>query len=113
MASDDQLPESSDEALSSCEDKLFLLSVSEVERFLGDSVARVVRPTPWAISRGAWTDDSARGRVWSGADWWWLRSRGVRHACAVIVTTCGEFFGGADVKSARGAVRPAIRVRLD
>ncbi len=64
------------------QDKIFLLSYAEANRFLGvtfedrnNTLSRVA-PTDYAIKTGAWTSDSYQTADGKPAGWWWLRSPG-------------------------------------
>lgn len=49
-------------------DRLFLLSIPEVDRYFQDDGERMCQPTTYALERGAWFNE---GR---GTTQWWLRS---------------------------------------
>ena len=64
------------------QDKIFLLSYAEANRYLGvtfedrnNTLSRVA-PTDYAIKTGAWTSDSYQTADGKPAGWWWLRSPG-------------------------------------
>ena len=64
------------------QDKIFLLSYAEANRYLGvtfkdrnNTLSRVA-PTDYAIKTGAWTSDSYQTADVKPAGWWWLRSPG-------------------------------------
>ena len=54
-------------------DKVFLLSINEVNKYFSSDEARNCVPTDYAINKGAYTDSSytVDGKA---ACWWWLRS---------------------------------------
>ena len=87
------------------EDRVFLLSVSEQEkynRFVGESVCL---PTELAKNNGVWIDEEF------GACWWWLRTPGNRSNYAADVNIDGVVdIDGYFVNSVNLAVRPALWV---
>ena len=88
------------------EDWLFLLSISEVERYFASAEARRCVPTDYAIACGAYTYDNHRvdGRA---ACWWWLRSPGDYAGTAACISGGGVVSKGfRDDKHV--AVRPAL-----
>lgn len=50
-------------------DKIFLLSITEAQKYFKDDNARKLKPTPFAKMRGAWASND-------GYSYWWLRSPG-------------------------------------
>lgn len=64
------------------QDKVFLLSYAEANKYLGvtydnsNNTKSRVAPTAYAISQGAWTSDSEKTMDGEAAGWWWLRSPG-------------------------------------
>lgn len=92
------------------QDKLFLLSIPEVNRFFSEE-ARKCAPTEYAAARGVFTNSSysADGRA---ACWWWLRSPGFGTDSASLVlcngfVNCDGFGAATDLC----AVRPAMWIR--
>ena len=97
-------------------DKIFLLSIDEVQKYFKDDDARKCRHTPYAKMRGAYSDH--------GFCWWWLRSPGCNRRQAAIVCSgdrrCGSYFyhgGGVYaygyyVDSGNGAARAALWLNL-
>ncbi len=86
------------------EDRVFLLSCAEVERYFDSAKARICRPTVYAAANGA----SAA----QGAGWWWLRSPGLTQKDAADVLTDGSLYDRS-VNHANGCVRPAMWVNLE
>ena len=95
-------------------DKLFLLSIKEVERYFDDSIKeRLCKPTEYAISNRAY-------KYSSGYCWWWLRSNGCESDKAVTVS--GDvngnyvdgfvYYYGTYVTNINGSVRPAFWLNL-
>ncbi len=89
------------------QDMVFLLSISEVNKYFTSDSTRVCNPTAYATQQGAKTNDS-------GSCWWWLRSPGSdrRHAADV------SYYGHANDNGNYlywdfGAIRPALWVQFD
>lgn len=88
------------------EDKAFLLSIPEVNKYFNNDVMRACKPTDYAVSNGAYVSDSSNC-------WWWLRSPGNnRNRAANVdsggyVSEEGDFVANKDL-----AVRPAMWISL-
>ena len=86
-------------------DKIFLLSITEAERYFSSDEARKCQPTKYAKGQGVWTNDN-------GCCWWWLRSPGNYSYSAAIV-----LHGGSDSSNGNFvhvvAVRPALWINLN
>ena len=90
------------------QDKIFLLSITEVVKYFGDSGQLANRP-----SDDVWIDDQYnqnRIATFNGeASWWWLRSPGVDGGTASRVEYGGYIIlYGYFVDIAYGGVRPAL-----
>ncbi|MBQ4618802.1 MAG: hypothetical protein IJB25_02835 [Clostridia bacterium] len=84
-------------------DNVFLLSLNEVNYYLGGTIGRLVTPTPYAKAKGIQTIN--------GYNWWWLRTMGDSNKVAQFVFEDGRTCSvGRDVSSYVGGVRPAIWV---
>ena len=100
------------------QDKVFLLSYAEANKYLGvtyddsNNTKSRVTPTAYAISQGAWTSDSNKTTDGEAAGWWWLRSPGSNQRRAADVDTDGSL-GDRSVNNERGCVRPALWVNLE
>ena len=91
----------------STSDKVFLLSVNELERYLPYETQRFCLPTQYALDRGA-HENSKTGRCR-----WWLRSPGEDSKHAANVFTSGEYWDDYfKVDSSGLTVRPAIWIRM-
>ena len=93
-------------------DKVFLLSITEVNKYFSSNDARKCAPTDYAIAQGAWTSDSYKtgGRA---TCWWWLRSPGLSSSNAASVNYDGSVNDyGSGVNFDRDAVRPALWINL-
>ena len=99
------------------QDKVFLLSYTEANKYLGvtydnrNNVESRIAPTDYAVKQGAGTYSSktAEGRA---AGWWWLRSPGSyqRNAARVF---CDGSLGNYYVSHIDGCVRPALWINLE
>ena len=88
-------------------DKVFLLSVSEVNIYFSSDSERQCEPTENAKAKGAFTNDN-------GCCNWWLRTPGSSKTCAVTVGIGGVVnSGGSQVGNAVCAVRPAMWISLE
>lgn len=93
-------------------DKVFLLSISEAEKYFSSNDARKCVPTAYAKAQGVPTSDrySVDGRP---TCWWWLRSPGYSQNNAAHVISDGDFKKyGIGVNCGYGAVRPAMWIDL-
>ena len=93
-------------------DNVFLLSITEVNKYFSSDEARKCAPTDYAIAQGAWTNDSYKtdGRA---TCWWWLRSPGNNSDVAAYVSTDGSvYYHGCLVDYGNGPVRPALWINL-
>lgn len=85
-------------------DKVFLLSIDEVERYFSSDGDRVCTATAHAKDQGAWTGSN-------GGCSWWLRSPGCDSDYAAHVYLFGHVTAdGWSVDNDRIAVRPALWV---
>ena len=88
------------------EDKIFLLSLSEVEEYFSSDRARICYPTAYAKAQGALASNTGEVK-------WWLRSPGGISTCAAGVYTTGKADpSGNDVSDDWEAVRPALWINL-
>ena len=92
-------------------DKVFLLSISEVNKYFSSDEARKCAPTDYAKAKGVWTSSSypTGGR----AACWWLRSPGGLSDHAALVLGGGSVdIYGRGVYNVLGGVRPALWIDL-
>ena len=92
-------------------DKIFLLSINEVEEHLAASEARMCAPTEYAIAQGAWVNDNYKVDR-KAACRWWLRSPGSESGLAVRVLDDGSFNYVGEGVGFHNAVRPALWITL-
>ena len=92
-------------------DKVFLLSITEVNKYFSNDEARKCVPTDYVIAQKPWTrNDNSSGRV---TCWWWLRSPGINLFGATSVDPAGAIYiHGSGVNGANGTVRPAMWIDL-
>lgn len=88
-------------------DKVFLLSITEVEKYFGTDEERQCEATSYAVANGANED-------YKGDYIWWLRSPGYSSNYAAYVDTSGyiEYYGDY-VASNWNCVRPALWINLE
>ena len=101
----DKNPEYSTEPGRVTLDKVYLLSIPEVNKYISLDKARICVPTAYAKAQGVYTK--------SGVCWWWLRSPGGGSNCAARVDVDGSVdYGGYGVNHDREGVRPVVVLRL-
>ena len=95
-------------------DKVFLLSINEVEKYFNSDEARKCAPTAYAKAQGAYTSDSYKTASGAATCWWWLRSPGYLQYYAASVSYDGSVdYYGRNVDIDYDAVRPALWINLD
>lgn len=103
------------------EDKVFLLSITEANRYFKTDEERMCVPTAYAKAHGAYTSsDFIKGGAATG--WWWLRSPGKvdyhvlgggrMNLAANVDRDGGVISYGYDVSRDSGCVRPAMWIDL-
>ena len=93
-------------------DKIFLLSINEVNKYFTNDDSRKSVPTAYAIEQGAYksSSETSGGKA---TCWWWLRSPGSSQDGASLVyddgsvLNCGHIVGNSD-----DCVRPALWINL-
>ena len=89
------------------QDQVFLLSITEVNKYFSSDSARQCKPTDYAVANGAW--ESGGGNCW-----WWLRSPGIDQTFAADVRSDGDVYKlGHLVSHVVYAVRPALWIDLN
>lgn len=95
-------------------DKVFLLSINEVEKYFNSYEARKCAPTAYAKAQGAYTSDSYKTASGAATCCWWLRSPGSYLNYAAHVYNDGSvYYLGHTVDYDTDAVRPALWINLD
>ncbi len=90
------------------QDQVFLLSITEVNKYFSSDDARRCKSTDYAVANGAYVNSSNGNCVW------WLRSPGYGQGFAAYVISGGDvdvygyYVGGVD-----SAVRPALWIDLN
>ena len=95
------------------DDRVFLLSASEIDKYLRTYTDKECIPTDYAIAKGATTDSSylLDGEV---TCWWWLRTAGNGNRFATCVWSNGSVYvDGFRVDEKGVAVRPAMWISLE
>ncbi len=94
------------------QDKVFLLSIMEVNEYFKSDDARRCVPSAYAKANGGWTSsDYTKGGAATG--WWWLRSPGFDVNRAACVSSGGGVnSGGYSVDGDNDCVRPAMWIDL-
>lgn len=88
------------------QDQVFLLSITEANKYFSFDSARQCKSTDYAVANGAWESDS-------GNCWWWLRSPGDYLYDAAYVSDDGDVSElGYSVYGGSRAVRPALWIDL-
>lgn len=89
------------------QDKVFLLSISEANRYFSYDSARQCKPTVYAKEQGVYAGSN-------GFCWWWLRSPGNNQGYATDITKDGHVrASGEIVNMGNQAVRPALWIELE
>jgi len=89
------------------EDKIFLLSIEEANKYFWYDELRRCLPTTYAKANGAWTSET-------GYCYWWLRTPGdTQWDAAAIFAQGGIHEEGNHVNNPENAVRPAMWIELD
>ena len=105
----DKNPEFSTNPGNATQDQVFLLSITEANKYFSSDSARQCKPTDYAVANGAWESDS-------GNCLWWLRSPGDSQNFAAFVYNGGEVNWSGhsiDYDTALNAVRPALWIDLN
>ena len=85
------------------EDRIFLLSIEEVNRYFGTDTARQCKATAYAEANGAWVSSS------NGYSWYWLRTPGIYNNTAAYIRDNGYVLARGDLTVCTDIlVRPAL-----
>lgn len=109
----DKNPEFSINSGKATKDKVFLLSIKEVNKYFNSKISRQCMPTNFAVAQGGYISNTYSADV--KATCWWLRSPGgYGLVCAAYVDNIGDIRAyGASVESDNGTVRPAMWINLN
>ena len=107
----DKNPEYSINPGNATKDKIFLLSISEVNKYFSSDEERVCAVTDYSKAQGAYASDDKGGKA---TCWWWLRSPGYDLYGAANVGSDGSVYcSGHNVSDVYGGVRPALWITLE
>ena len=102
----DENPKYSANPGNATQDQVFLLSITEANKYFNSNGARQCEPTDYAVANGAFEPDS-------GNCCWGLRSHGSSQSAAAFVRFDGYIHNGGDrVDNDHFAVRPALWIDL-
>ena len=88
------------------EDKIFLMSIKEVSKYLSSNVNMQSKATEYAYGIGAYRSDNGNCR-------WWLRTSGHNSSLTLVINSDGYCdYAGVNVDDRDGAVRPALWINL-
>lgn len=103
----DKNPEYNTNPGNATQDKVFLLSITEANKYFSSDSARACQPTAYAVANGAYKSGN-------GNCWWWVRSPGYFQSRAAGVDYGGGVGeGGYAVDRSSDAVRPALWINLN
>lgn len=96
-------------------DKVFLLSIDEVNKYFNTDETRMCAPTAYAKAQGAWTCSDYELTSGEATCWWWLRSPGGNQTNAAYVDLDGSVYciGNYVNYDVYGSVRPALWISLE
>ena len=94
------------------QDKVFLLSITEANKYFSSDEARKCAPTAYAKAQRAYTNNSYKTAAGAATCGWWLRSPGNRQLDAAYVHNVGSIDGDDGVGVDYIAVRPALWINL-
>lgn len=104
----DKNPEYSTNSGNATQDKVFLLSITEANKYFASDSKRQCAPTEYAVTNGAYVNGD------NGNCMWWLRSPGYRQDYADLVGSGGHNDAyGYFVNRDDYAIRPALWVGLN
>lgn len=104
----DKNPEYSTNPGNATQDQVFLLSITEANKYFSSDSARQCKPTDYAVAGGANVNSS------NGNCWWWLRSPAYyQDRAANVYDGGGVIEGGSYVDDDYIAVRPALWIDLN
>jgi len=103
----DKNPDYSTNPGNATQDKVFLLSITEANKYFNSNSAIQCKPTDYAVANGAYVNSS------NGNCYWWLRSPGhIQYRAACVNTVGGVYRLGSYVDCDNNAVRPAMWIDL-
>ncbi len=107
----DKNPDQDSEQGADTQDKLFLMSVKEVNKYFKTDEERKCEPTAYAIAQGASLNKSEKGGKW------WLRTVGISKKYNTYMTGVGVYgdldTDGMTIQYDDYGIRPAMWINLD
>ncbi len=94
------------------QDKVFLLSTSQAEKYFTSDEDKFCKPTQYAAKQAGLYDGSTNGS-YNGYCYWWLRSPGILPNYASYVHYLGVDYAGNFVICDTFSVRPAMWITVD
>ena len=87
------------------QDQVFLLSITDANKYFNADSARQCKPTDYAVANGAYESNG-------GNCYWWSRTLGFGQECAVSVDYYGIFQHGDLIYNSNG-IRPALWIAIE
>ena len=103
----DKNPEYSTNPGNATQDQVFLLSITEANKYFSSDSARQCKSTEYAVAGGVYVNSSGN------CCWWWLRSPGYSQNYAAIVSHDRDVFEFGSFVTDNYAVRPALWIDLN
>lgn len=88
-------------------DKVFILSIAEVEKYFSSDSYRQAEPTAYGVAQGEYVNDD------DGNYSWWLRSPGRSRSHVAYVYSGNVFDDGVIANNDDVAIRPAMWINLE
>ena len=89
------------------QDQVFLLSITEANKYFSSDSARQCKPTDYVVGTGAYVNRD------NGNCWWWLRTPGNQRNAAAGVSSDGGIVEHGGLTYYSDAVRPAMWIDLE
>ena len=93
------------------DDKMFLLSTAEFEKYCTTDELRTCAPTAYAISSSADTSETNKDLA-KATCVWWLRTQGTSDTCTCVVDKGNINYSGENIAETSIYVRPAMWIDL-
>ena len=93
------------------DDKMFLLSTAEFEKYCTTDELRTCAPTAYAISSSADTAETNKDLA-EATCVWWLRTQGTSDTCSCVVDNGNINYSGENIAETSIYVRPAMWIDL-
>ena len=95
------------------DDKVFLLSTEEAEKYFSSDTDRIAAVTSYSRKQGVHVSDDKRHPDGRQAGYWWLRTPGMSNKLAAGVHRDGSVdYDGCNVDSDNAGVRPAMWISI-